>query len=205
MAPEPVGAARLFRGGEGERLIYIGLTVPMIRLDSHMLFCFTDPKSTVPHFTVDAVAAGDHYAFHLDLIPRVDLAVNLEYMHAYYTALSPLYKEARAIEGLSPAELSPLQYAVMSPWMLAHRATPAAMDMVGLTVSRYLEHWLGLFARDYKTSLSGEQLAGRDLAHRGILFSREVDPVWGQVERLIGPEVCEELRLLLATRAWPAG
>jgi hypothetical protein len=80
MSPQAVGAARWFHGAKGEQLVYIGLSVPMIQLDSHMVFCFTGPDSLVPHFTVDAVHAGDHHAFHLDLIPRVDLGVNLSYM-----------------------------------------------------------------------------------------------------------------------------
>ena len=199
MAPNPVGSARKFHGPKGEQLIYIGLTVPMIQLDSHMVFCFTAAGSLVPHFTVDAVHAGDHYAFHLDLIPRVDLGVNLNYMREVYEPLTPAYKEASTIPGLSPAHLSPMQLAVMSPWMLAHRASPEAMDQVGLTCRRYLQHWQTLHASNLAglAPAIGQKPAERDPAHRAILFSREVDPVWAQVERLLGRDASEDLRALL--------
>ena len=66
MSPEPVGTVRLFSGGPIHKLVYIGLAVPMIGLDSHMVFAFTAPDSAVPHFTLDSVLAGPHFAFHLD-------------------------------------------------------------------------------------------------------------------------------------------
>lgn len=199
MAPQPVGAARLFQGPRGERLVYIGLTVPMIHLDSHMVFCFSPPDSLLPHFTVDAVHAGDHHAFHLDLIPRVDLAVNLEYMRAVYQPLTPVFQEAKGIAGLSPAHLTPLQLAVMSPWMLAHRASAAAMDSVFGVCASYLNHWQALRVGGLRElgEVHGERPQVRDPVHRSILFSREVDPVWSQVERLLGQASSEELRALL--------
>lgn len=199
MSPHPVGKARLFQGAGGEQLVYIGLTVPMIHLDSHMVFCFTGPESSVPHFTVDAVQPGDYFAFHLDMIPRVDLAVNLPYLKTVYQPLTEAFKTAKAIPGLSEAQLSPLQLAVMSPWMLAHRATAGAMDAVGSVVSQYLTHWLELYRQGIPIDpSSGQDLAGRDRVHRSVLFNREVDPVWAQVERLLGHEQSEELRTLLS-------
>jgi hypothetical protein len=199
MAPQPVGSARLFQGPHGERLVYIGLTVPMIHLDSHMVFCFTPPDSLLPHFTVDAVHAGEHHAFHLDLIPRVDLAVNLAYMRTVYQPLTPVFQDAKGIPGLSPAQLTPTQLAVMSPWMLAHRASAAAMDAVFGVCGKYLSHWQALRAGGLQElgEVHGERPAVRDPVHRSILFNREVDPVWSQVERLLGAACSEELRALL--------
>ena len=46
--------------------------------------------------------------------------------------------------GLSPAHLSPRQYAIMSPWMLAKRATAEAFAAIDDLVDAYLDHWLGL-------------------------------------------------------------
>jgi hypothetical protein len=203
MSPQAVGAARWFHGAKGEQLVYIGLSVPMIQLDSHMVFCFTGPDSLVPHFTVDAVHAGDHHAFHLDLIPRVDLGVNLSYMRQVYEPLTPVQKAAQAIPGLSAAHLSPTQLAVMSPWMLAHRADAGAMDAVGQVCSDYLGHWLTLhkLGVNVSTGIHGQAPAERDQIHRSVLFDREVDPVWLQVDRLLGREASEELRSLLLGRS----
>ncbi len=171
----------------------------MIAMDSHMLFCFTPAASPVPHFTLDAVHAGGHYAFHLDLIPKVDLAVNLPYMRDVYLPLTAAHDEVKALPGLTPAHLSPMQLGVMSPWMLAHRATEEAMDSIGMASSKYLAHWATLHQDGLAAHAAalGAQPAQRDLAHRHVLFNREVDPVWAQVDRLLGHDGSEELRLLL--------
>jgi len=199
MAPHPVGSARLFHGAGGEQMVYIGLSVPMIKLDSHMVFCFTAATSPVPHFTIDAVHAGDHYAFHLDLIPRVDLGVNLDYMREVYQPLTATHKAAQSIPGLSPAHLSPTQLAVMSPWMLANRADEGAMDAVGQVCSDYLSHWLSLQKAGLSTgaNVHGQSPSERDRIHRSVLFNREVDPVWLQVDRLLGSVGSEDLRAML--------
>ena len=67
------------------------IVVPPIQLDSHMMFAFTPSDSAVPHFTLDSVRAGDHHAFHLDLIPRLDLGAHLAYMDACFTPLTPTF------------------------------------------------------------------------------------------------------------------
>lgn len=203
MSPAPVGVARSFRGQGGEQIIYIGLTVPAIHLDSHMLFCFTPPASIVPHFTLDAVHAGDHYAFHLDLIPRLELTMHPTYMREAYQPLTAHFQAGRAIPGLSPAHLSPMQIAVMSPWMLAHRASAESMDAVGRVCGQYLDYWRTLHDSGLpatRSTLSAATIATlpvRDYQHRSLLFSRELDPVWAQVDRLLGEGESEALRLLL--------
>lgn len=199
--PAPVGSCRLFTGGAVAKLVYIGLTVPFIQLDSHMLFAFTAPDSAVPHFTLDSVFGGEHFAFHLDLIPRVDLGVNLAYIN---TALQPLTEEFQAvkqIEGLSPAHLSPRQYALMSPWMLAYRANETAFAAIEKSVNVYLDHWFRLAEQGVTTDISAAALAERDRRNRAILFSPEVDPVWEKVDRLVGAEMSARLRGILQSQA----
>ena len=200
MSPDPVGGARVFEDKEsGSKLVYIGLTVPMIALDSHMLFCFSKSDSLVPHFTLDAVAAGEHYAYHLDLIPRVDLSCHPDYLFEVYEPLNDSFKKAESIKGLSKAHLEPLQLAYMSPWMLAHRADLAAMDKVGVIAGEYLNHWLSLSCSGMKSksSFSSSQITERDRQHRTMLFSPKVDPVWAKVTKMVGKESCDGLRSLL--------
>ncbi len=205
MSPEPVGKARVFSGGPVHKMVYIGLTVPPIGLDSHMIFAFTAPDSPVPHFTLDSVLAGPHFAFHLDLIPRVDLGANLAYINEVFQPLTELFDSAKEIEGLSPAHLSPRQYAIMSPWMLAYRASEEAFAQIDDHVERYLNHWFG-FAEDgisasTLAALSDHDFNGRDQRNRSAIFNTEVDPVWGQIERLLGAETSAELRELLRSQA----
>ena len=198
--PAPVGACRLFTGGPVAKLVYIGLTVPFINLDSHMIFAFTAPDSAVPHFTLDSVFGGEHFAFHLDLIPRVDLGVNLAYINAALQPLTDEFQVVKQIEGLSPAHLSPRQYAIMSPWMLAYRANETAFAAIEKSVNVYLDHWCTLAENGLATEVSTEALAERDRRNRAILFSPEVDPVWGKVDRLIGTEVSARLRGILQSQ-----
>ena len=194
-----VGCVRIFKGSAIEELIYIGLTVPEIHLDSHMLFAFTDDGNAVPHFTLDSVAIPDGYAFHLDLIPRLDLGANLAYMDEAFGPLSPIFDEAEKIEGLTKAQISQRQVALMSPWMLVHRATADAFEAISKPVDAYLAHWLGMVKDGISTSAPQAELGARNAANRSAIFNPDVDPVWKRVEELIGSEstsgLCELLRV----------
>lgn len=195
MGPAPVGAIRIWRGdGPVVKVVNVSLVVPPIGLDSHMIFAFTAPSSGVPHFTVDSVANGENYAFHLDLIPRIDLATSLAYLDEVYEPLTPLYQDIRGREGLTPAHLTPRQHALMSPWMLVNRATAEAFAGIGDAVDGYFRHWAELVD---KTDIAGD--AGRDANHRALLFSPEIDPVWKQTVRLLGEEQSESVRAELVT------
>lgn len=197
-----VGAHRML-DGERASLVYVGMTVEAFGLDSHMVFAFSPPHSPVPHFTVDSVLAGPFYAFHLDLIPRVDPGAHLGYLRHCYEPLTEAHDGAARIEGLTPAHLSPLQWQLMSAWMLAHRADEASFAAIGPTVAAYRDHWVGL-ARDGvpEEALDGigpAELAERDRRNRAAVFNPEVDPVWAQVDRLLGPETSASIRESLRT------
>ncbi len=201
MSPAPVGELRLFSGGPVDRMVYIGLPVPPIGLDSHMIFAFTAPDSPLPHFTLDSVLAGPHFAFHLDLIPRVDLGANLAYINELFEPLTAVFDATKQIEGLTPAHLSPRQYALMSPWMLAYRANEAAFAQIDEQVSQFLNHWFAIvdqgISAETLASLDNTNFSTRDQRNRAAIFNPEVDPVWSQVERLIGTEMGEQLREIL--------
>jgi hypothetical protein len=201
-----IGAVQVYRGQGIGQLVTCAIVVPAIGLDSHMLFAFAESGSAVPHFTVDSVRNGADYAFHLDLIPRLDLAVELAYMDTVFAQLTPLLKAHREIAGLKPAQLDPRQYAVMSPWMLVNRANESAFRATFTTVGAYLDHWFTLLETGVSAAVAGSatasQLAARDDAHRAVLFNDEVDKVWKQITPLIGADaVTKTIALLRDTRA----
>jgi len=208
MSPTPVGAVRQLVGGPLHHLVAVSIAVPPIGLDSHMLFAFTPPSSPIPHFTVDSVFAGGSYAFHLDLIPRVDLCTSVAYMDAALAPLTEVYGAASKIAGLSPAALGPRQLALMSPWMLAYRADEKAFAAIEAPVMRYLEHWFSLLGKglpgyvlDDIDSKVPAALIARNTRHKSALFDPALDPVWSQVARLIGEDTCVRIRDLLKTDA----
>ncbi len=205
MAQGEVGRVRVYKGGPLCQLVTCTIVVPAIGLDSHMLFAFTATEGGLPHFTVDSVRNGADYAFHLDLIPRLDLAVALSYMDAVFSPLTPQFKQHRELPGLTPAQLDPRQYAVMSPWMLVNRADESAFRSTFAAVEAYLNHWFALMEQSLPTAaLAGttpQQRAARDEAHRAVLFNPEVDKVWKQITPLIGADsVGKIIGLLRNTR-----
>ena len=198
----PVGAHRVLAGGEVS-LVYVGMAVEAFGLDSHMIFAFAPPDSAVPHFTLDAVLAGPHYAFHLDLIPRVDPGAHLAYLEHCFVPLTEAHDAAARIEGLTPAHLSPLQWQLMSAWMLAHRADEAGFDAIGPTVAAYRDHWLELVRDGVPAGVldgaGAAELAERDRRQRAAVFNPAVDPVWANVDRLLGADVSRSIRHSLLT------
>jgi hypothetical protein len=201
---EATGQMRVFRGdGVVQKVVYVGLSVEKIGLDSHMVFAFTDPASALPHFTLDSVQGQGFYAFHLDLIPRVELGTHLQYMDAVYGPLTDTFDQVRAWDGLSATNLTPRQYAVMSPWMLVSRATEEAFKGMDAPVGAYRDHWYSVVDKgvgdDVLATVADVDLPARDAALRANLFSPEVDPVWGQVAGLIGTDASEALRAQLLT------
>ena len=93
----------------------------------------------------------------------------------------------------------------MSAWMLAHPADEAGFRAVFATVAAYRDHWLELVVDgvpdDVLDGVGGEQLAERDARHRDALFNPDVDPVWAQVDRLLGPDASARIRDRLKTTA----
>jgi len=200
---EPCGETRIFTGdGEVAKVVYHGLWVNQIGLDSHMIFAFTRPESAVPHWTFDSVENKPIYAFHLDLIPRVDIGANLPYMDGVYGPITDNFNTGRTLDGLSTAELTPRQRSIMSQWMLAYRATEEAYPTIEPTVAAYLDHWFDMLEnglpQDVLDAVKDVDLPARDAANRGMIFNRQVDHVWDMITPLIGQDVSELMRLNLA-------
>ena len=200
-----VGTHRVLSCDGVAAVVYVGMTVEAFGLDSHMCFAFTHRHSPVPHFTVDSVLAGPHYAFHLDLIPRLDPGANLAYIDHCYGPLTEVHDQVVALEGLTPAHLSPRQWQLMSAWMLAHRADEDGFRGVFDAVAHYRDHWLRLVVEGVPDDAVGDttpdDLDRRDSLNRAAIFNPDVDPVWGRVDQLLGRETSADIRSSLKTAA----
>lgn len=201
MAQGPIGDLRIYTGGPLYQLVTVRIVVPAMQLDSHMLFAFTPGSSAIPHFTVDSVAAGGHFAFHLDLIPRRDLGASLAYMDQVFGPIDETCEMAKGIEGLSAAHLSRRQLAIMSPWMLAYRASEDAFAQITDPVNGYLDQWFSLLDQGLDAAAldgtDGASLAARDGQNKAIIFDPDVDPVWNQIGPLVGEETGIRMRDIL--------
>jgi hypothetical protein len=199
-----IGHMRVFKGGPLFQLVTSSIVVPQIQLDSHMVFAFMPSNSAVPHYTVDSVCAGDHHAFHLDLIPRMDIGSHLNYLNEVYDPITTAHEEGNAIEGLSRAHLSPRQWAIMSPWMLANRATKEAFTEIEKTVIAYQDHWFNLVDKGISEAaiegVTEAELIARDKRNKAIIFNPTIDPVWEKIGPLVGEEACRiQIETLKAT------
>lgn len=195
-----IGQSRVFIGdGVVKKVVYHEIAVEQIGLDSHMIFAFTDEASPVPHWTFDSVVAFGNHAFHLDLIPRVDLGTNLPYMDGVYGTVTEAYEKGLKQEGLSEAAIGPRQRAVMSPWMLAYRVDEELYPTIDVHVQAYLDAWFDMvdngLSDEITASIDPTRIAERDAANRAMIFSRAVDAVWDQITPLMGMEQSEALRL----------
>ncbi len=192
-----VGEQRIWMGQDGVfKIVYVGLVANPPGVDSHMMFAFTDKDSPVPHFTVDSVhlAHMGHYSYHCEVMPRVDLGPNLPYVDHVYEPLTAPNKELYATEGFTKSEeLGLRQWAFMSPWMLAGRAANAeTFEKLYGFIDRYRSHWADLVEKGIPDEcLEGvdmSRIADRDYRNRCAAFNRDVDPVYNQLEPLMGFE-----------------
>jgi hypothetical protein len=206
--PDFTGTVRLFKGqGQIQKAVYNSLMLPSQKMETHMIFCFGGADSGVPHFTIDSIDMGEFMAFHLDLTPRVELGTHVAYMKHVYYPLTETFNTYTALEGLLPARLNPEQYALMSPWMLAKRASREAFRTIkDEAVPRYRDQFLKLAKNGVDQSLAGKtDLTQHDLDYRAALFSPEIDPVWPRVNYLAGERDGERLRRIMASHHLEGG
>jgi hypothetical protein len=201
---QQIGQSRVFVGdGVVKKVVYHEIAVEQIGLDSHMIFAFTDAASPVPHWTFDSVVAFGNHAFHLDLIPRLDLGANLGYMDDVYGRVTEAFENGLKQEGLSEAAIGPRQRAVMSPWMLAYRVDEELYPTIDVHVQAYLDAWFDMVDNGVDADVAAQadpaRIAERDAANRAMIFNRALDPVWDQITPLMGMEQSEQLRLDLVT------
>jgi hypothetical protein len=194
-----LGAFRLWRGDAVSRLVHVGVSLPDGSMDAHMLVAQTPAGSAVPHLGVDVMRFPDGFAEFVDLIPRVDLVAHRGYVERVYADLDPHYERFAADPAARVVPMPPSMLAYYSPWMLHHMGLPT-LDQITDSVGTYVERFIEL-AKDGLRDLdlpSADAVAQRDRLHRGVLFDPDFDPVWRQVEPLLGSDAVTTIRETLA-------
>lgn len=191
-----VGELRVYRGrGVIEKVVSAHFKLELPALESYMVTVFTRPESPVPHFVLDVVRFGPQASFHVDLLPKRDLGVSLPYVDLCFAPLSQiradLEQDARFAPGTAPLR----QRAFMSPWMALFTHEPERLEAARSYVDRYFAHWSSLLTSKDALLAPDPSLAARDAQQRKLVFSRELDPVWGMLDRTLGAPTVD---LLLA-------
>ena len=189
-----VGELRVYRGrGVVEKVVSAHFKLETPAIESYMVTVFTRPESPVPHFVLDVVRFGPKASFHVDLLPKRDLGVSLGYVDCCFAPLSQiradLEQDARFAVGTAPLR----QKAFLSPWMALYTHEPELLEVARSYVDRYFAHWSSLLTtRDPELELD-PVVAARDAVNRKLVFSRELDPVWGMLDRALGAPTVDML------------
>jgi hypothetical protein len=180
------GALRCFGAPGLDKLVLITLE-DSEQLDASMLLAFGAPDSALPHLVIDVARVGRDFGVFVDLVPRVDLALNPAYARGVYSplrgALDGLSKNPQLRASPVPGSLRPF----VSPWMTGFRLNSIVLPQLFELLTPILSHWVALHAGAVPpVALSVGGLTARDLAHRTNLFSKDADPVWDVLARAVG-------------------
>ncbi|MDB4974797.1 MAG: hypothetical protein JWN48_3138 [Myxococcaceae bacterium] len=195
-----VGELRVYRGrGRVQKVVSSRFALTSPPMDSHSVVIFTHPDSPVPHFGLDSVRLDSRVHLYVDLLPKRDLAVSLDYLDRCYVPLTEVQRELEQDTRFTPS-VAPLRHrALLSPWHALYTLDPADLGAAEQYVDRYISHWASLLRSDAPELQSAPELAPRDAAYRKTLYSREVDPAWGMLDRAIGHDAVDDILRALST------
>jgi hypothetical protein len=195
-----VGELRVYRGrGRVQKVVSSRFALGTPSMDSHSLVVFTQPDSPVPHFGLDSVRLDTRVHLYVDLLPKRDLGVSLPYVDLCYVPLSDARRELEQDQRFTPS-VAPLRHrALLSPWHALYTLDPNDLNAAEEYVDRYLTHWSNLLRSDDPVLAPSPAVAERDAAYRATLYSRDVDPAWGMLDRVISRSTVDEILAALST------
>lgn len=208
---EPLGESSVYIGPEVDKAVSVDLQLPDHDEPSRLLYyyAFARPTALVPHLAIEwtsILRAGQkRVGLLLDLLPRLDLAVNLAYADEVYGPLTAILDDAFTIDGLEPLRILPRRVICLSPWRLSVTGPIESAEALDGIVERYLDHWMavvsgGVGAPVDPVANDPTKLVQHDKFHRNALFEEASDPQWDRIYRLLGPNEAAELRMTLRTQ-----
>lgn len=204
----PSGEGSILVGGDIDKAVAASITFDDADDPRalHIFYAFARPVSLIPHLALEwgATGGGDLVMF-VDLLPRVDLAVNTEYLRETYAMLTPTLAEVQALPGLMPFPVPPTRAAGCSPWAISVRGPLGLAGALGAAADDYIDRWFSLSSGGISASVDPiandpSRLTQRDKFHRNALFDADADPRWARVTRQLGPDRAAQLRAALRTQ-----
>ena len=176
---------------------------------ARQFYVFARTVALMPHLAIEWTGSGvdtdDRVGVLVDLLPRIDLAVNLDYVDEVYGPLTDTFDEARRIDGAEISSVSPRRAIAMSPWRLSVSVPVDQVVALAPLVDRYVTRWLDVNSGGVGSPvdpLASDQsrLVQHDRFHRNSLFDPASDSDWGRIDRVLGPDTAAELRLTLRSQ-----
>jgi hypothetical protein len=196
---EIVGELRVYRGrGRVQKVVSSRFALSDPAMDSHSVVVFTQPDCPVPHFGLDSVQLDSRVHLYVDLLPKRDLGVSLDYLDRCYVPLSDTRRELEQDARFTPSVAPLRQRALLSPWHALYTLDPSDLGAAETYVERYLTQWASLLRSDDAALASSPDVAERDRLYRQTLYSREVDPAWGMLDRVIGRSTVDDILAALS-------
>jgi len=190
---ESGGVLRIFEGPA--RIVDARLTVSSPPIDSVMLMGYAPTRSPVPHLISDIVNMPDGLHFEVDLVPRVDLVTQHDYLDTVYPPLEAPAARAEAIEGATPLKAPRRLKALLSPWCAGVVTPMAGMAELDAVHRAFQDRWLELLAgaSTGADDVDAEVLHARDVAQRVATYDVRTDPLWDILAGIIGREPVHEI------------
>jgi hypothetical protein len=181
-------------GSEMDWMIHAWIGNPKFSFVNMHLTCWLPATTRVPHLAY-ALATTPDVFFYMDYVPRVDLAVDLDYLDKYYEPMNARSTEIRANPNFRyfySKSLYVRQSLSETAFCYTCDYTPENMAVIQSLAQEMMTNWLGwLKAGDPTPKAEQAALAARDLHIRRAIAERDPANVMG--ERLFGKDLTEQL------------
>jgi len=216
-----LGWLKVIDGGDHPdvlKIIRLRLNFAPVGMEANAVHVITKPDSVIPHAVIEAIfhdpkvetpfrPAHDgppQIGFFMNSVNRVDLGVNLKYMQHIYAAYEESLKAILEDEAIRVAPLPRIQLAAMSPWAAPITCPWEKFDQGKALADLYMNTTLDLIDNGMPEGVVSDEekarSAYRDKLNRPTYLDREVDHIWGTMEKMIGPEDTEKLMGVLTSQ-----
>jgi hypothetical protein len=188
------GHLTAWSGDEVDWLIHSYMGTPARSFSNMHLTVWLGPQIDVPHFGMALGTIPDMFVY-LDLIPRVDLTTDLDYLDRYYEPSNATFLEFEANPAFSPFVSRCLYMRqAQSRTSLCYKAAPSAanIDLVRKAAHAKVDEWLQLVAAAKPVPVEQQAaLAQRDLLVRRTISERDPANIMG--EKIFGKDLTDRL------------
>ncbi len=190
----PRGALKAWTGPQMDWLINSWLGDPEAGFTNMHVTAWLGPGTNVPHLGMAWGTLPKLWCF-IDLLPRADLFVDLEYVDRYYTPVNDVYMDLKNDPDASPFVSQDTFTRVgvsQSAFCIVMPTEPERIAQIGELANMRIDQWFAHLDEAEPTRPEDrEALATRDLAMRRNIAQR--DPANSLAERFYGAELTERL------------